>query len=60
MGGALSRASPLVDAPDVDAAVLHRFDAGDLDQLARGGIRVGERPGFDNFHAPSRSTICVM
>ena len=46
MGGALSRASPRVDALDVDAAVLHRFDAGDLDQLARGGIRVGERPGL--------------
>ena len=38
MGGALSRASPHVDALDVDAAVLHRFDAGDLDQLARGEV----------------------
>ena len=38
MGGALSRASPLVDALDVDAAVLHRFDAGDLDQLARAEV----------------------
>ena len=38
MGGALFRASPRVDALDVDAAVLHRFDAGDLDQLARGEV----------------------
>ena len=60
MGGALSRASPRVDALDVDAAVLHRFDAGDLDQLARGGIRVGERQEFDTFHAPSRSAICAV
>jgi hypothetical protein len=35
MGGALSRASPRVDALDVDAAVLHRFDAGAISTSLR-------------------------
>jgi hypothetical protein len=31
----------------------------DLDDLARGGIGIGERPGFDEFHEPSRATMCA-
>jgi hypothetical protein len=45
-----------VDQLDVDAAVLHRLDrARDLDQPARGSIRIGEGAGLDGFHAASGS-----
>src|SRR5262249_52469261 len=43
-----------VDQLNVDAAVLHRLDGtGDLDQLAGGGIRIGEGTGLDELHAAS-------
>jgi hypothetical protein len=41
-----------VDLLDVDAPVLHRLDSvGQLHQLARGGVRIGERAGLDELHA---------
>ena len=40
-----------IDQLDVNAAVLHRLDrARDLDQLAGGGVRIGVRAGFTEFH----------
>jgi len=40
-----------VDKFDVDAAVLHCLGGmGDLHQLARGCIRIGERAGGDELH----------
>jgi hypothetical protein len=45
----ITRAADLLD---LGAAVLHRFDGvGQLDQLARGGIGVGEGAGLDELHA---------
>jgi len=38
---------------DVDAAVLHRFDAGrELDELAGGGFWFGVGASLNVFHAP--------
>jgi hypothetical protein len=40
-----------IDLLDVNPAVLHRLDGvGQLHQLARGGIRIGEGARFDEFH----------
>jgi hypothetical protein len=42
-----SREKRLIDALDIDAAILHRFDGvGQLHQLARGGVGVGEGTGL--------------
>jgi hypothetical protein len=39
-----------IDQLDMDAAVLHRLDGiSDLHQLARGGFRIGEGAGLDEF-----------
>jgi hypothetical protein len=46
---------------DVDAPVLHGFHAvRDLDVLARGGIRISEGVGLDEFHAAARYTISII
>ena len=49
MGGALSRASPRVDALDVDAAVLHRFDAGAISTSLRAAAS-GSAKGRGSTH----------
>jgi hypothetical protein len=40
-----------IDLLDVDPAVLHRLKSvGELEQLARGELGIGEGAGFEEFH----------
>jgi hypothetical protein len=48
-----------VDFFDIDAAVLDRLErVGEFDQLARGGIGIGERAVEDEFHAAAIRVCC--
>jgi hypothetical protein len=58
MGWALSRASRRVDALDVDAAVLHRFDAGAISTSLRAAAsRSAKGRGLTNFKLFSRHHV---
>src|SRR4029077_3877275 len=52
LAAAASREKRLVDALDIDAAILHGFHiVGDLDELARCGIGIGGRARIGELHA---------
>jgi hypothetical protein len=59
LAAAASRQKRRVHPLDVNPTVLHGFDAVlDLDELARGGIRIGEGTlGHELFHAAARSSF---
>ena len=47
-----------VDPLDIDAAILHSLNiVRDLDQLARGEVRVGEGSLLNKLHGPGDSSL---
>jgi len=59
LAAAARREKRFVDALDIDAAILHGFDAvRDLDDLARGGIGIGRCNRFASSHSARIQTSC--